>query len=211
MRRLLFAVVMVAFAPVALAAIQGSRHDFSTGTSPNATYTGTSNQQCIYCHAPHGTSTNATYSTHAPLWNRDPTAGPFTGYTSDTIPTAGTPGSHSRTCLGCHDGTVAIGTVLNPAAGLGSAVIPNTSSAYVGTDLSNDHPIGRVYPPVDGTGYATAATVATAFGSTAAIVFPSGNIECSSCHEPHLTVAATKFLRMDNAASALCRACHTNK
>jgi predicted CXXCH cytochrome family protein len=42
-------------------------------------------------------------------------------------------------------------------------------------------------------------------GTTAAGTYPS--VECASCHDPHSATNAT-FLRVSNAASAVCLACH---
>lgn len=66
---------------------------------------------CVYCHTPHGA--NSTIG--APLWNR---TNPGTSYTVYNKPltsgqTARAPGVNSLVCLSCHDGTVAIDSVIN--------------------------------------------------------------------------------------------------
>jgi predicted CXXCH cytochrome family protein len=33
-------------------------------------------------------------------------------------------------------------------------------------------------------------------------------VECATCHNPHDQTTFGKFLRFDNAASALCTTCH---
>ena len=66
---------------------------------------------CVYCHTPHGASTLST----APLWNRTMNTGLYQVY--DKIRTLnqpiGQPGVNSLTCLSCHDGTIAIDSVIN--------------------------------------------------------------------------------------------------
>lgn len=71
---------------------------------------------CIYCHTPHGASGDVS----APLWNRTNGGNTYTMYsiplTSGNTPTQ--PGVNSLTCLSCHDGTVAIDSIINmPGSG----------------------------------------------------------------------------------------------
>src|SRR3989338_4064858 len=75
---------------------------------------------CVYCHTPHGANTTIA----APLWNR---TNPGNTYTLYNIPltsgqAATQPGVSSLTCLSCHDGTVAIDSIVNmPGSGKYSA------------------------------------------------------------------------------------------
>ncbi len=66
---------------------------------------------CVFCHTPHG----ANSSIDAPLWNRTNPGTSYTLYnkplTSGQTPTA--PGVNSLVCLSCHDGTVAIDSIIN--------------------------------------------------------------------------------------------------
>ncbi len=77
---------------------------------------------CVYCHTPHG----AGVALQAPLWNRTSsnTAGYVTYNTLGSATLTGnvtTPGPASLTCLSCHDGTVAVDSIINmPGSG------PNT-------------------------------------------------------------------------------------
>jgi len=73
---------------------------------------------CVYCHTPHG----ANKQIDAPLWNRTINPGNYSIY--DTPTTLGLegrlnlPGPSSLTCLSCHDGTIAIDSILNmPGSG----------------------------------------------------------------------------------------------
>ena len=75
------------------------------------------NAVCVYCHTPH--SANKQMGGIA-LWNRTKPSGPYDLYsTATTLGTAiTTPGANSLTCLSCHDGTVAIDSVINmPGSG----------------------------------------------------------------------------------------------
>jgi len=129
----------------------------SGGPGPN-TYGGTT-EICVFCHTPHGADNSAV----VPLWNR--TLGltsPATYTTYDSLGTSSLDGatapvgSVSIACLSCHDGTQAMDAVLNaPGSGLagdatwiaggwtGEGTL--TSIANLGTDLTDDHPIGIQY------------------------------------------------------------------
>lgn len=191
-------------------------------------------------------------------------------------------GSVSMACLSCHDGTQAMDNVIN-APGSGGVVanggdgtnngndgrgfgwsgtrvttagVMQNADGYIanlGTDLTNDHPIGIQY--CGGGITATSLTAATActdkdFRNVNTQVI-NGNqifwvetgtadnaktrtdlplyqrsgadaglgplVECASCHDPHVSTgqagpngltAGETFLRISNASSAVCTACH---
>ena len=105
--------------------IANTRHNLSQSTMQNgggammnAYRNNYNNEVCVYCHTPHGANT----ATTAPLWNRTlPTAQYQTydqlGTTSLTQPVS-RPGTNSITCLSCHDGTVAVDSIINmPGSG----------------------------------------------------------------------------------------------
>lgn len=76
---------------------------------------------CVYCHTPHGANTTML---SAPLWNRTNQVAMGTTYTlyggglSSAGQTVTQPGISSLTCLSCHDGTVAIDSIINmPGSG----------------------------------------------------------------------------------------------
>jgi len=72
---------------------------------------------CVYCHTPHGGNTKV----DAPLWNRTVNPGNYIIYDKPRTLNRpiGAPGPASLTCLSCHDGTIAIDSVLNmPGSGL---------------------------------------------------------------------------------------------
>jgi len=179
--------------------ISGSEHDFS-GETWNS-----SGQICIVCHTPH----NAQAVTDAPLWNHTQTTQTFTPYSSSTLDaTVGQPGNISKLCLSCHDGTVAIDSF---GGSTGSNFV--TGNALVGTDLSNDHPVGFTYDAnlASTDGGLKDPTTATGITGTIAndMLFGSGNnqLECASCHNVHDNTYGN-FLIKSNAGSALCLTCH---
>ncbi|WP_455198306.1 cytochrome c3 family protein [Kaarinaea lacus] len=75
---------------------------------------------CVYCHTPHGASTII----EAPLWNRTINTGAYQVYDKPRTlnQPIGQPGVSSLTCLSCHDGTIAIDSVINmPGSGFADA------------------------------------------------------------------------------------------
>jgi len=122
-------------------------------------------------------------------------------------------------CLVCHaDGGL---------AGFGG-VIADFRILNIGTDLTNDHPIGITFPATTGAG----TDWNTPGGTKGTSLFfdndsngqmgkgeirtYNGNVECASCHDPHGVPSAgpgtehnPTFLRVDNSdASAVCLTCH---
>ena len=128
-------------------------------------------------------------------------------YSSDTIDMTiqASPEGTSLACMSCHDGTVALDSLINPPPSFTPGVGTIGANGDLGNDLSNDHPISIVYDSTQDTGFVATATVAAAlplFTGT------SGNqLECATCHNVH-DPANVPFLRITNAASALCVTCH---
>jgi predicted CXXCH cytochrome family protein len=190
----------------AYAGIAGTKHDLSA-----AGYGST--ELCIFCHTPH----NGMMSM-APLWNHQVTSATFTPYTSSTLDadTSGGPGKESKACLSCHDGTVGIGsfgtitTNTNYMPTTGSYGNPN-----LGTDLSNDHPIGFTYDSALSVADPGVFDPGTDANGTGPNLRPAGvgprlfysKMECASCHLVHDNTNAP-FLRMTNSGSGMCLRCH---
>lgn len=180
------------FTAQAGAGISGTKHDFSA-----AGYGST--QLCIFCHAPHNAQTIA----EAPLWNHQSTVATYTLYSGPGTmnATVGQPGAVSKLCMSCHDGTVAIGN-------FGTITTDThyvTGKSLMGTNLSNDHPIGFTYDAALVT--ADKGLVAPATVVAAGLPLFTNKMECSTCHGVHDNTN-TPFLRKTNAASALCLTCH---
>ena len=205
----------VTTAQAAIGTVVGSKHDFST-TGPVA-YRGASTQTCIYCHAPHNTTSTTL------LWNRAANAVTYTLYnaaiSSTMDATVGQPGAVSKLCLSCHDGTVAIDSF----GGATGSKMATGSANLGGTALSNDHPIGFPYNDALVTkdpglrAVSTGVTIGTGntgtienkmlFGATGA-----ATVECASCHDVHNSATGTaveaKLLKITTVSSALCTTCH---
>jgi predicted CXXCH cytochrome family protein len=187
--------------------IVGSQHDFSgSGWSGG--------EICVVCHTPH----NAAVIADAPLWNHDVTTSTFTTYSSPTFDGSTTitqPDGSSVLCLSCHDGTVAVDSF---GGTTGSTII--TGNALLGTDLSNDHPISFTYDAALATTdpglhdpSATTVTIGAGTkvktGTIQDVMLLSDKLQCASCHDVHNGFTnGPRLLRISNAGSALCMACH---
>lgn len=213
--------LVAVFALPLFAGITGTVHDLSSASTPEV---------CAFCHTPHFANTNVA----GPLWNRYVDLGKvytlYSSSTMDSIPEHPDAFSPSILCLGCHDGT--LGTaIVNTYVGSdkhdlvnapGSGGIPDATSwpncrrchgemygdppaQWLGTDLSNDHPIGMVYPTAaqDPELHVPPSTDQGWFD----VPLFSGRVECSSCHAVH-DPTITPFLRKPMAGSALCVTCH---
>lgn len=240
MKKILVVVLAVVIALVgataAMAAVEGSKHDitnhlFAAGTPSNLGGDATlpNREICVYCHTPHGGSSAAGL-----LWNKAESAiaavsTPYSmvsatggGQVMSTISTI------TKLCLSCHDGAQAVYYMTNTpnynvfiTATTGTANVNAsgfiTGAAQLTADFSNDHPVGF--------DFAQAATAENTRIPGAMIVDPltavggvlplssTGLMECSTCHDVHnsVAVANSALLRINNAKSALCTACHLNK
>ncbi len=164
---------------------------------------------CAYCHAAHsGVGGNT------PLWNQKLSVQVYTPYSSTTDPTLEVSqpvaGTDSTLCLSCHDGTVAPGQT---AAYGGIPMSGSMKTADVfGTNLQGSHPTSLVLPIKDAP-YLVASLVSkgTTADTTGAVKLIKGNIECTSCHNPHLQSIDTvsrNFLVLNGSSGQLCLACH---
>ena len=175
------------------ATVGGTDHDFS-----GEVWSG--GEICLPCHTPHHAQSDI-----GPLWNH--TVGEVADYTMYEEGTV--LANESLMCLGCHDGQCAVDSFgANPTS---TEFIDG--SELIGTDLTDDHPVGVAYPAAASTRFAAIGTI---WGSHAGIpvgfsgmpLYGAENtIECTTCHTPHSNTNEG-FLRVSNAASALCIACH---
>jgi hypothetical protein len=212
MKKALLALALAGFASTASAAVAGTRHDLSS--SSGTLGLGGTLSACQYCHAPHNVNTGVP---GAPLWNRNTviigTGTPWTMYSSATLTgyRAGTPNANSMTCLSCHDGISDMGATYATAQGFNDVATPMTAiantSAIVGRNLSDDHPVSVVYAG-DGVNYAFVNAITPAFR----LYRYSGldYVECATCHEPHTQGIAGgdffPFLRVSK--QVMCTRCH---
>lgn len=256
MKRFLILAVIIcasmALASSAFAGITATRHNLSSARSGAPTtgnsggtviYSTNQDQLCVWCHTPHAGATGG----GAPLWNKSITGATFTVYPTTVAGTAPatTIYNGSRICLTCHDGTLAINQVINApgSGGVNSAgsqvgawqgtaagnIIPTSSAANLGNNISNDHPVSIEFSAPSAvtdnnpaslrvTTYALASTTTWLARRTVAnpaisdILVASGGggrtyIECVTCHDPHTEANAT-FLRATTTASRICLTCH---
>ena len=87
---------------------------------------------CVYCHTPHGASGQV----GVPLWNRTINNGAYQIYDRALMSgqTTAQPGDSSLTCLSCHDGTIAIDSVINMPGGGGYLKAQETSQSTLFLD-----------------------------------------------------------------------------
>lgn len=179
-----------------------SPHNLSAG-GPGAIRATIEDQVCIFCHAPHNSLPVR------PLWNRSMPADAYLIYTSRALDARpGQPTGASKMCLSCHDGTIALGSVVSRGTPIlmagGLTTIPH-GTTNLGTDLRDDHPISfrfdaslaakdpKIKPP----------------GSLPHEVRldANGELQCTSCHDAHNNSLGS-FLVMRNTNSELCVSCH---
>lgn len=189
----------------AQAQITNSAHDFSS-------YSWSGGEICKPCHTPHFANVAA-----GRLWNHTLSSAGYLLFD-------GTNGSsvdlerESRLCMSCHDGTVALDSF---GGKTGTNFIPG--DAKIGTDLTDDHPIGKtaVYPvagdrtynyfrPQDTTKHSVTYTWGTLSlkpwtDTTGATKYVVG---CRTCHNVHNAGNNDHMLNMSNASSHLCLTCH---
>ncbi|PNU19660.1 hypothetical protein C2E25_11185 [Geothermobacter hydrogeniphilus] len=169
------ALAVAVFAGEALAVrgpqgVANTSHNLST--SGNIAPSNNEDEICVFCHTPHGSSTDG------PLWNRNNSSVVYTHYTSSTLSTfvastrTANVNPESMLCLSCHDGSISMYTVINPtndvgqptpAVGdgtmrdgflniqgpkIGQGRNPDGTVNPVSNDLSDDHPISFKYQAV---------------------------------------------------------------
>jgi hypothetical protein len=182
-------------------------HNMTIASGSSVTTTGSLG--CTFCHAPHSGIGGAT-----PLWNQTQSHATYTPYTSTTDKEQGNSqmlmGEASGLCLSCHDGTVAVGQ----SAVYGKIPVQGSlnNQDVTGTNLQGSHPFSLALPLKDSPDLAASIV---AKGVTAdpqqAVQLINGNIECTSCHNPHVQgtdTIAQDFLVRDSSNGQMCLACH---
>lgn len=231
--------LILSFAVIAMAGsapgtgIKQTSHDLSSGGKGMLWDGGTLadpslDRVCIYCHTPHFAENPAgalATGNYLPLWNHTLSAVATYGlYTNGAAPsdiahqlnaTLGQPGSVSKLCLSCHDGTVAVNSYgvngFSKPAVAGKMV---SGRFLIGTNLSNHHPIGFDYnavAAVDDEIYDSSAALggSNPYGLVINDLLWNGKMECSSCHDVHNTKnEGQKFTWVEDYQSALCLTCH---
>lgn len=169
--------------------VANTRHNLTQSTigSAGAMITVRNNygEVCVYCHTPHGANDSGAVQ-QAPLWNRTYRNNTYQTYdqlgTSSLTGTVSQPGVNSLTCLSCHDGTVAIDSIINmPGPGRYSQT---AKTSHDESHLDGNWATNAVYP---GT---TSSANHHAIGPTS----PAAAVGCMSCHSgPGGLEVATDF------------------
>jgi len=201
---LIAAVIILFTQKKVFAKIIGSPHDFSEvsfGHSPG--------KICEACHIPHNSG-----SGEVPLWRGSPTSyGPYILYSSNTLNAqVNQPLAPTKTCLACHDGTIAL------SKPTGCIECHKSFHNTGNVDLSNDHPVSIVYNSAlarsDDELKDPSTTTVTSLGDKTIEtgMLYQGRLECVSCHDVHAakgdSASAPKLLLVNNQKSKLCLTCH---
>ncbi len=209
----MFAAALVVMLP-ALAlggTIANTKHDLSA-TSTAAIKSTTQTDTCVFCHISH----NSQPGVARPLWSHTMTTATLTWNPTKTVRGTTLPSditgaqlAGSRACMSCHDGTVALGDLMNGVDG--TVTGPNAPAGKLNTgvnyfnpaQMDSNHPLG-VQKPSAVAGFTGFKTVSP----TSAVNYDgAGNVQCGSCHNPHDNTYAP-FLKVNNSGGAICLTCH---
>lgn len=219
--------------------IAATVHNLSTTSPDSLAFFGayqefTEDRICIFCHTPHAGQLDT------PLWNKDisslKAANYFTHYDSATLSSVikgdinRAVSNESLLCLSCHDGSIAVGDLVNTSVNgapdsvgsfiLGFGTTPgaqiggSTIAAGAGNfgDLRDDHPISFNYDAVVAQKPLDFIPLASVDAGLHFAGAAKNRLECSTCHDPHVDYIAQPafypFLAKSNAGSALCLSCH---
>jgi len=208
---------------MALAGISTTKHNLSV-TGPGPIKAVSETQICIFCHTPHNAS--PAY----PLWNHDPSAVTnYINYWSETMKAYGSEAEappidgFSKLCLGCHDGTVALGAIVSRQQDIQMVTIPGVveggklmpgARGYIGTDLRGSHPISFIFDEgLKNSRNADPGLMPLKWPINDADVklYPTQGgygVQCTSCHDPHLTKAVWPPFWRKTTYEEVCSVCH---
>lgn len=202
LKLLAFVVIAVSLACAQSGDVLGS-HDLSL--SGGSHIKGSMSAACLYCHVPHSGSGKMA------LWGQTLSNQLYSTYVSPTAQntTVQPPlGENSSLCLSCHDGTVAVGQVTP----YGPYNMTGKMEALMGSQLQGSHPFSLKLPIKDASNLVSSlAANGTTADTTNSVKLIRGNVECTSCHNPHVQLVdkqSPNFLVLANAKGALCLACH---
>ncbi len=210
---LFYAAYAVHYAVRAYAGVATTRHNLSVnGPGTIKAAAGGTTEICVFCHTPHGSIGKFSGDTsNTPLWNHSLSAVANYIVPYDSYVTVGQPDKGSTLCLSCHDGTVAIGAVVNtPGPGStgqitmanGVTTMPSTNGGYLGTDISGMHPVSiaincTLDTDIENSGNGTALNIPpllpllkptnATYGGHPGVPIRGGfgGVQCASCHDPH--------------------------
>jgi predicted CXXCH cytochrome family protein len=174
--------------------LDDTRHDLAIFLRPPFAE-GNDDPRCVFCHAPES------HSLSVGSWIDDQPETilvyPYDRPAEETP--EGRPDGSSLICLGCHDGTIALGDIVSRTASAEAA------RGETRTDFSDGHPVSLRYAP-------------DAVNGGPLLVSPDklpeqvrldeqGKIQCTTCHDPH-DDSFGNFLVMEYGDKTLCVACH---
>lgn len=175
---------------------------------------------CVYCHVPH---------TGGASFNRTLPQDNYKIYTGSMESTPNRPGGISLVCLSCHDGTIAVDSIVKMPSGnwdpayshmkMNSGTTGSSCGAchqaggvggahdgtvkYLTQDLRDDHPISMSYLEAKA---AKPYAFQDPFFLSPMKLF-NNRVECPTCHDVH-NPSFEPFLRKPNIQSSLCTTCH---
>ena len=197
---LLFTFLVVADGSAAQS-IVSTVHNLSV-SGPGSIKATSESEICIFCHTPHNGRPDH------PLWNRNDPGLTFTLYNSSTTQALpGQPDGASILCLSCHDGTIALGSVISrptPIQMAGGITTMPPGLSNLTKDLSNDHPISFIYDAALAQADGQLKDPATLIGN---VKLENNKLQCTSCHDAHKNVNGD-FLVASTQSSDLCLYCH---
>lgn len=206
-----FGILFSAVPPAADAiSISNTKHNLSV-SGPGPIKAQTETRVCSFCHTPHNAKPNT------PLWNREVGTQSYILYSnpSSMRATPSQPNGPSRLCLSCHDGTIALGAVLQPSGGIamiGQIAPGGPSNIGGGGSLAGDHPLVR-YDPGSSPDKLKPVTDLVLYTESSI----PGYMECTTCHDAHEDRwlyqdksgnMTGKFLVINPINSGLCLTCH---
>jgi predicted CXXCH cytochrome family protein len=176
------------------------------GPGSGSPVTGARPDFCSYCHAPHS-------GLNSGLWNQTLTTQMYSVYASNTEANTGrqpTLGYSTNQCLSCHDGTVAVGSTI------AYGQVTTRGSMYptdvFGSNMQTSHPFSLTLPLKDNIDLnALLVSNGTTGDPTGAVKLIHGNVECISCHNPHIQakdMLSQNFLVKDSSSGQMCLSCH---
>lgn len=178
-------------------------HSFGPGTK--SPIVGARPDSCAYCHAPHS-------GLNRGLWNQKLTTQVYTLYSSKSEVNKGNQpilGSDSNQCLSCHDGTVAVGNTV----AYGQVMTTGTMNTWdvFGSTLQSSHPFS-MRPLQDSVDlFESLTSTGKTHDPTGAVKLIQGDVECTSCHNPHVQakdLVSLNFLVTDSSSGQMCLDCH---
>jgi hypothetical protein len=199
--------------------IVGSAHDFGANG-----YTWAQGEICKPCHTPHNAIEPEVSEA---IWSHTLSTASYTLPGGDVVAQEDALDPYSRLCMSCHDGTVALDSFVG---GQGISGPFGANSPYnIGTDLSNDHPVGKEAVYDDTRSSLNLTTTNSRGGKVVGVNNPSQGkaqlplrspgdgttnvvVSCGTCHNPHGagngTARYPALMRMSNINSQMCLTCH---